>query len=298
VLPRAIASGTLKIGPISLPCAVLDNNMRVLTQSAFLQAVGRSRSPKAGTGVTTDTVPAFLSADNLYPYIDDEVLTFSAPIRYRTEAGTIAQGYDAMLLPKVCVVYIDAREDEALRASQLHIAQRASILLRALAHVGIVALVDEATGFQEQRARDELTQILAHYITPELLPWTKRFPDQFFEQIYRLQGWPYRPGTVKRTPYVGKLINKYIYEQLPPGVLDKLRELNPVVKDRGYRRYTHHQFLSIDTGNPHLDKQIAIVTTLMRISKTKAEFEEHFTDAFHVEHEGHQLVIDIPKDAA
>jgi len=57
--------------------------------------------------------------------------------------------------------------------------------------------------------------------------------------------WGYRPGYAKRTPYVGKLINKYVYEQLPPGVLPQLRRLNPVT-ERGFRRHKHFQFLTAD----------------------------------------------------
>ena len=69
--------------------------------------------------------------------------------------------------------------------------------------------------------------------------WLRTFPNQFFQEIYRLQGWDYKPGTSKRTPYVG---------QLPPGVLDELRRLNPPA-ERGYRAHKHFQFLTGDTGN-------------------------------------------------
>ena len=53
------------------------------------------------------------------------------------------------------------------------------------------------------------------------------------------------------------------YEKLPEGVLDKLREKNPVTVE-GRRRHKHHQFLTKDIGNPHLEKQVVAVTTLMR----------------------------------
>lgn len=148
-----------------------------------------------------------------------------------------------------------------------------------MARVGIIALVDEATGYQEQRARDELNKILEAYIVAELQPWIKMFPDEFFRQIYRLHGWKYTAGSTSRTPYIGKLINRLVYEQLPPGVLDELRLKNPVT-GKGYRKHKHHQFLTVETGNIHLDRQISTVTTLMRISANKDEFEEHFAKAF------------------
>ena len=143
--PRAVASGILKVGPIVLPCAVLEDGTRVLTRAAFLHALafGRSRTPRAGTRLTADWVPTFLGAGNLRPYIHDAVLRYSGPVRYRTEAGTLDRGYDARLLPAVCLVYLQAREENVLTASQLRIAQRASVLHRALSGVGIVSMVDE-----------------------------------------------------------------------------------------------------------------------------------------------------------
>ena len=146
-----------------------------------------------------------------------------------------------------------------------------------------------------KRAKDELCKILAHYIAEELLPWVRTFPDEFFRQVYRLNGWGYRPGTTKRTPQVGKLINKYVYEQLPKGVLDELRRRNPVT-EKGYRKHKHFQFLTVDTGHPHLDRQITVVTTLMRISSTKQEFEDLFAKAFPngCEQLRLPLVIDVP----
>jgi hypothetical protein len=148
-----------------------------------------------------------------------------------------------------------------------------------LARVGIIALVDEATGYQEVRARDELQAILDLYVRPEFRSWVRMFPDDFFEQVFRLNGWEFKPGNTKRNPQTGKLINRYIYDQLPPGVHDELRRRNPRT-EKGYRRHKHHQYLTADTGNVHLDRQVATVTTLMRIAKDKREFEELFERAF------------------
>jgi hypothetical protein len=99
----------------------------------------------------------------------------------------------------------------------------------------------------------------------------------------------------KRHPYCGKVINKYIYEQLPPGVLDELRRLNPRT-ERGYRTNKHFQFLTADTGNPHLDRQISTVTTLLRIANSKAEFEDLFDRAFAPQMRL-PLVIEVPAES-
>ena len=275
----AINDGTIRIGNQEIRCAVLSDGTRVLSQQTVLQTLGRARSAKGRTGSQSGGLPPFLAATNLQPFIDDELRGMLSPIPYHPVTGGRAFGYRAEILPLVCDVYLEARNAKKTTTAQDRVAVICEILVRSLAKIGIIALVDEATGYQEVRARDELQRILEFYIAAELRPWTKMFPDEFFEQIYRLQEWDYKPGTAKRTPYVGKLINKYVYEQLPPGVLDELRELNPVTAS-GRRKHKHFQYLTADTGNKHLDRQISTVTTLMRISDNRAQFEALFERAF------------------
>jgi hypothetical protein len=275
-------AGDLQIGDMVLSCAVLEDGARISNQSTVLRALGRNpEKSRRARGDSPELRAPFLLANNLQPFISDELRELSQPIRYRVqgESGIPSWGYPALMLPEVCEVYLRAADEKKLDFKQRPVAKAAAILVRGLARVGIIALVDEATGYQEVRARHELEEILAAYVQPALRTWIRTFPDEFFQEIYRLQGWAYKPGTSKRTPYVGHLVNKYIYEQLPPGVLDELRRLDPRTP-RGYRAHKHFQFLTADTGNPHLDRQIATVTTLLRISNSKEEFEDLFDRAF------------------
>ncbi|XVV14380.1 P63C domain-containing protein [Actinoplanes sp. CA-131856] len=270
----ATHAGDIVIGDQRITCAVLEDGTRVVSQATLLAALGRNRRAKTADGETV------LFAANLMPFLSPEVVQeLSEPIQYRPPQGPKAFGYRAVLLPEICDAYLRARAENKLTINQHTAAKAAEVLVRGLARVGIVALVDEATGYQEVRARQELQRILEAYVQAELRPWLKTFPDEFFREIYRLQGWEYKPGTSKRTPYVGKLVNKYVYEALPNGVLDELRRKNPKT-EKGYRRHRHFQFLTADTGHPHLDKQISTVTTLMRIARNKHEFEDMFERAF------------------
>lgn len=275
---QATHAGVLVVGDLELEVAVLEDGTRVVNQKTIMRALGRSLT--TGRHQRTESRPPFLAAGNLVPYFPDTLVDMFQPIEFRVPGQTVSStGFRAEILPLVCETYLSALDAGALLDSQMSAAEAAGKLVRGLARVGIIALVDEATGYQEIRARDELAMILNAYIAPELQPWTKRFPDEFFREIYKIQGWEFKPGTSKRTPYVGKLINKYIYEQLPPGVLDELRSLNPRTPS-GYRRHTHHQYLTADTGNRHLDRQISTVATLMRISDSKQQFEKLFDRAF------------------
>lgn len=269
-------TGNLRIGDRQISCAVLDDETRIINQGTMLEALGRASRPRGGPGAAGYA----LFARNLDPFISAQLSErLASPIAYVPATGGRAWGYPADVLPDVCDVYLDARIEKKLLKSQEPAANAAEILMRSLARVGIIALVDEATGYQDVRARNDLQRILELYVRAELRPWLKMFPDDFFREIYRLQGWEYRPGTSKRTPYVGQLVNKYIYEQLPPGVHDELKRKNPRT-ERGYRSHKHFQYLTEGTGISHLDRQISTVTTLMRIADDRASFERLFERAF------------------
>jgi hypothetical protein len=293
----ATKTGDIKIGNLVLSCAVLEsgeNGTRLISQSTILESLGRNPEKSRRSRGSSDIRAPFLLANNLQPFISQELRELETPIPYRVqgESGR-AWGYRAEMLPLVCDVYLDARRENVLLSSQVATARAAEILLSGLARVGILALVDEATGYQEVRARYELQAILERYVHAEFRNWVKTFPDEFFREIYRLQGWEFKPGTSKRTPQVGKLVNKYIYDQLPPGVHAELRRLNPRT-DKGYRRHKHHQYLTSDTGNVHLDRQISTVTTLMRMADSKPQFEEYFAKAFPPAQERLPLIVELP----
>jgi hypothetical protein len=278
--------GNMEVGNGTIACAVLDDGTRVINQGTMLTAFSRASRAKGG-----DAGPV-LFATNLHPFVSPELEDkLKNPITYSPPTGGRALGYPAEVLPAVCEVYLDAEEHGRILKSQEKPLAAAKILMRGLARVGIVALIDEATGYQEVRARDELQRILEAYVQAELRPWIKTFPDDFFREIYRLQGWDYKPGTSKRTPYVGKLINKYVYEQLPPHILDELRRLNPR-NASGNRSHKHFQFLTADTGNPHLNQQISTVTTLLRVARNKHDFEDIFERAFPPPQQRLPLVIE------
>ena len=296
-LVEATHSGELKIGVDCIPCAVLKDGRRVISQRGVGRAFGK---PNSGAEVILygHQLPYFLASEKLVHFIPQKLAeAVVKPIKYvNREKGGVAHGVDAALLPAICRVWVDADDAGVLNEVQSGYAAQARGILYALATTGIIALVDEATGYQVDREKDALQKILEKYIAPELLPWTKRFPDEFYKQLFRLRGWNYSSMSVKRPGYVGKLTNQLVYEKLPPGVLDELREVNPVVTP-SRRKFCHHQFLSEDVGNPHLQKQLQEVILLMRISDTWDQFEKHFKRAFpNVEEELSEPSIDVPGD--
>jgi hypothetical protein len=285
---HALEEGSLNLVGMTFRCAVLDNETRVISGTEFMRAMGIYRSGALSTRRYEEDgvhLPLYLAFKNLRPYVlQDEQLVAALrnPIRYRSTNGSIAEGIPGTVLRRILSVWVRAQQGDVLGRSQQRVAEKAQILLNGLADTAVDALIDEATGYQKRRAHDALQRILAAYVRPEFLTYQSKFPISFYEQIYRVMGWPFDANSTARTAYVGKLTNKLIYEQLPPGVLDDLRRKNPVDPVTKRRKRKHFQFLTEDVGNPHVEKQINAVTTLLRATPSGQWkfFEMLFNSAF------------------
>lgn len=268
--------GVLHIGDKELPCAVLNDNTRILTASAVFDAFDRPRKGKSSESYRADRMPAFINANNLQQFVSEELMQWTIPITYLDLHGNIKQGYNARILRGLCKVYIDAKKAKALLKSQERFAYIAEAILYALSDIGIIALVDEATGYQHDREQDELQKILKAYISEELLPWQKRFPDIYYKELFRLNGWDYTIKDIRKRPgVIGKWTNELIYEQLPKGVLEELKARTPK-SPSGNKLAKLHQSLSEDIGHPALSSQITQIVTLFQLSDNMKQMWQNF----------------------
>ena len=145
---------------------------------------------------------------------------------------------------------ISAEQAGALTTEQeLRYAKQCLALLRAFAKVGIVALVDEATGFQDERAKDYLAQIFQAFIVKELRPWMHTFPEDFYKELFRLRELDY-PNGAFRPQYFGKLTNDIVYKRLAPGVLEELKRVTPRSNGGGHKNKLF-QRLTANVGYPN-----------------------------------------------
>ncbi len=277
-LPLATHEGDFPIGESVIDCANLIDGRRIITQAAFLRILGRSRSPKGGTGVlsTVDELPFFLQADAINHLINNELRMSSKPIFYRTLKGGRGVGYDATLLPKVAEVYLKYRDEFFAKNKEMpkryeKIINASDILMRGLAHVGIIALVDAATGYEKDRAKTELAKILEAFVAKELQPYVRTFEPQFYEALFKVRGLEY-PGGVKRPAYFGHLTNEIIYRRLAPGVLKELKE-KAEKNEKGKLKHKLFQKLTPDLGHPKLRDLLSSVTTIMRLSSDWFDFK-------------------------
>jgi len=278
-IPGASHPGTIQIGDMRIPCAVLDDqeSTRVLSEHGVTTAM-RSRSgaskrhKKKAQEEGRAPLPVFMASNNLKPFISDELRDgLTNPIKYRI-GSRLAQGFKAELLPAICDVWLKARDAGVLNSQQLRKCKQAEILMRGLAHIGIIALVDEATGYQEIRDRLALQKILDKFLTDEWAKWTKTFPDDYYKELFRLKNIPYPPTSTNKPQYVGHWTNDVVYSRLVPGVVKALKKKNPVMP-AGYRRRRHHQYLTKDYGHPALKEHLSNVIFLMKTCSSWQDFK-------------------------
>ncbi len=276
-IEKATHTGKLIIGDIEFECAVLEDRTRVISETRFMEAMGMYRSGALSVRRKSSSapIPLFLAHKNLKAFADKHLGSVHFKLLpYRNEHGNLARGIPAKVLPKICEVWIDAKRSGVLGRRQVLIAEKADLLLRGCAHVGIIALVDEATGYQEIRDRKALQTILDKYLLAERAKWAKRFPDEFYKEIFRLRDWEWQGMKVNRPSVVGHYTNDIIWDRLAPGVHEELKRLNPKT-EQGRRKSLHPQWLTEDIGHAALQKHLNGVIVLMRsVVRAKGGWDE------------------------
>ena len=267
--PKADYSGTLKIAGVEIPCAVYEKGDRVLRLIVQREVVGLLTGNKKGN------LDRYLGAKNLQDFVPEKFKDKSleqASIVLEI-GGRKAHCYEGEDIVDLCKMYLDARKREnTLLPNQQQLADRAEILVTSLAKTGITGLIDEATGYQQFRARDALQAYLDRVLRSELAAWVKTFPDEFFYQIYRLKNWTWTGGS-RRPQVVGKYIADLVYGRLGPGVLTELEMRNPKLQN-GRRAAKHFQWLTEDIGNPALAQHLHALIGFMKASDTWDGFKK------------------------
>lgn len=276
-IPKATHSGILKIGDKEIECAVLkmpDGSIkRVLTSKSVQRTLGRGNpSSKQLQKAKSEGVPYFLLANNLKPFISPEDLQIGLPIIYKSKSGKKISGFDYKILTTTCNAYLSARQNKTLTREQVDLAQSCELLMRSFAQVGLVALIDEVSGYQEIRDRFALQSLLDKYLRKEFAEWAKRFPDEFYKQVFRLNNWKFQEIVNKKPAIVGKFTNDIVYSRLLPELVDELERKNPKTES-GYREAKHHQWLN-DVGHVDLNAHIRAVIAIMKASENWKGFKE------------------------
>ncbi len=272
-MPYSILPGELHIGNHVLPCHILNNHTRVLTQTGVINALGMSKGGSGGTG--GDRLTKFIAGKLLFPYVSNTLRERTEnPLKFKIPgSGLAANGYEATMLVDICESVLSANDEGVLQKQQEHIVQACAILIRSFAKVGIIALIDEATGFQKLRAKHALQLKLQAFIAEELQEWARMFPEEFWLELARLEGIHYSPRS--RPLRWGKYIMMFVYDAIDGDIGAELRKKNP---DPHYLK-NHHQWLK-KFGRDKVQIQIAKVVTIMKLCNTMDDFRGKFAKVF------------------
>jgi P63C domain-containing protein len=227
-MPEAGYQGTLKIGDRELDVYVLEDGRRLFHKRVMGHALGLQS--EGGNAFIKS-----LSSQSLRSEIGDELAAkIENPIIFKGFKGDPVHGYEASVLIEICESIIRARDSGSLKPRQMFLAIQAEIILRAAAKLGIIALIDEATGYSDNKRKEEYRQLFRDFLRDEHAQWEHdEYPEKFFDMIYKLYGLKRKnPDSTKHPQFFGKFIRKYIYYPLANShgaILEHLDEKNPVV---------------------------------------------------------------------
>ena len=191
----------------------------------------------------------------------------TTPIFFKDKSGRRFVGFDAELLPKVAEVYLRLRDDYVTNKKTIppqyeKIITVCDIVVRGLAQVGIIALIDEATGYQYERPRRDLQEYLKLFLAEGLVRYARTFPNDYFKHLCRLKGIELRTD-MKLPQYFGHLTNDLVYRRIAPGLLRRLKERR---LERGKPSDKLYGWTSEDLGHPSLLLHLGTVVGLMKIN--------------------------------
>jgi len=225
---------------------------------------------------------SFANSKAMAPFVGRELreklenpLVFQWGTGGREEPPSTVHGYDVTLLFDFCKAILEADTAGTLQPRQKGPARQARVILNASAKAGIKGLVYALAGYDA--AREEIITAFKFYVREEAREYEKEFPDQLYEEWYRLYELP-RPERNK--PWKFKhLTVAQVYRPLAKsnGKVYELAQAQRVESQERHKKL--HQFLS-DIGVKAIRQQLGQLLGIARISKDRIEYEGYFERLF------------------
>jgi len=255
VIRRVIHSGPVRFGDVECEAVVLDNGARGFIQRQMMKAVGFSEKKQSSRFLI------FLA----------ELSPKALIIMQNTGCQVVNPGHGNAnfvsyeIVPEICDAVIDAALDGVLHPQRRHLIAPCRKIQAALSRVGIVALIDEATGYQYRRESSALQDLFAKLIREHVSDWQRRFSPDFYEAIFALYGWKYQGHAHGIPAIVGKITLRYVYEAIFPAAI--VAEIKARQKSERL-----HQWLTNEGGLPLLEKQINALIVIAKTSFSPDDF--------------------------
>ncbi|MDQ3295054.1 MAG: P63C domain-containing protein [Myxococcota bacterium] len=289
-LPKATHRGSFqKEFGIDVDCYVLDDEQKTGVISK------RGMGAALGMGESGSVFSYFIQGEKLASFVGSELaekianpLIFqwigagakSVGAKVAGAAGTPAHGYDVTILIDVCKVLIAANAAKVLQTRHQHIVKQAHVILTASAKAGIKNLVYALAGYDA--TKQQIIEAYKFYVRDEAREYEKEFPDQLYEQWYRLYELP-KPE--KNKPWKFKALTiGHVYKPLANSngkVLELTRAQRKGAKAED-RQKKLHQFLS-DIGVKALRTHLGMLVGLALASDNADVYERHVEKHFGVQ---------------
>lgn len=269
-IPNVLCEGNLNLGVVAIPCYVTEDGERLISGRGMQEALRLVDEDVPESGQKPGSrMTRLLTNKKLKPLIfQDKSPDHFLPKKVRWQ-GRVINGHNAEMLADICEGMLEARKKlpEALTARQRVVADQCEILLRAFAKVGITALIDEATGYQKLRPIDGLRNYFDVILKRDLAAWFQRFPDEYYENIYKLKDWPWQGMSKNRYSVVSHYTND-LYERMMPGITEEFDRRNPK-NSKGQRKVKNQQLLNDEVGDKLFSQHMHTVMLLQRACLNK-----------------------------
>ncbi len=278
-VPVARWFGMLEIGNEEVGCYVLDDGRRVISRTGATDALTGGR----GGG----NLESYLRVEGLNRFLPDDLPGQMIEFTLEQVRNKRVRGIEAETFLDICKAYGVARDAGALTTErQLVIAIRAGAFVAACSKLGLISLIDEATGYQYARAADALQFKLKLYLADEMRKWEKTFPDELWAEFGRLTHWK---GTANRRPkYWGRLVTDLVYTYLDPDVAEWLKRNVP--KPQGHQ--TFHQWLNSQYGLRKLTEHLWMLIGMAAACQSMPELKDRMAERFG--HKPYQYTLYLP----
>lgn len=284
--------GLINLNGVDIDCYVLEGGTRVLSSREIQRVLSMVDEVDDGKQTAGTRLTRYLNQKSLKPFIyEEKEQDHFEPITCYKGKQKI-NGHEATVLIDICDAFLQARNEISLSPRQQIIADQCEILVRSFAKVGLIALIDEATGYQDVRVKDALQKILDQFLLEEAKKYRVTFPLELYKEWFRLNGWQWKPENAQKRPSVlGTWTNKYIYERMAPGLLQELEKRNPK-NERGHRKHKHFSFLTEEIGEPRLREFFGGLIALAKASMTWRKYVRLVERAYPKQGDQLEIIID------
>lgn len=279
---KALCEGEINLGPVVVKCAVLENKQRVVSQREVVRAL---------TGHAKGGLDRYLKPQNLQQYVPQRFQATSldqTTLKYISKNGKIGQSFSATDIVDFLDMYLQARKDKKLLPNQYHLADQAEAVMRSLAKTGIIALIDEATGYEKIRETGDLIKFFKETMVREIASdRIKEFEKRgIFDGLYKIYRLPRKKDKPWQHPqFFGNFFIKYIYKPLDTIITDGKAQTRGIMlrllkeKKNLNRGTLLYQFIT-EVGEAQFFEHLTTISNLMKIADNKKQFDALFEKVF------------------